>query len=113
MVLGTSRSGTTQTVSTILVQVAARVTCGFGWTARAQPSMRTCLRSLPSTPAQAWATCTEWTIGAEIPYDSNGVIKLVIIDPGVDRNWQDNKFTMDLRTLKAGVLPAPAAIRSR
>ena len=31
-----------------------------------------------------------------IPYDSNGVIKLVIIDPGGDGNWVDDKFTIDL-----------------
>ena len=46
---------------------------------------------------------------AVIPYDSNGVIKLVIIDPGGDGNWQDNKFTIDLRTPLAGVSPSPGS----
>ena len=30
--------------------------------------------------------------GGEIHYDNNGVIRLVIIDPGGDGNWMDNKF---------------------
>ena len=47
--------------------------------------------------------------GAVIPYDSNGVIKLVIIDPGGDGNWQDNKFTIDLRTTELGVSPSPGS----
>ena len=46
---------------------------------------------------------------ATIYYDSNGVIKLVIIDPGGDGNWQDDEFTIDLGVDKAGVSPAPAA----
>ena len=46
---------------------------------------------------------------ARIPYDNNGVIKLVIIDPGGDDNWQDNKFTIDLRTDAPGVSPSPGS----
>ena len=46
---------------------------------------------------------------AIIPYDNNGVIRLVIIDPGGDGNWQDNKFTMDLRTEQPGVSPSPGS----
>ena len=49
--------------------------------------------------------------GAEINYDSNGVIKLVIIDPGGDGNWADNSFTMDLRTEEAGVSPTPGSFK--
>ena len=49
--------------------------------------------------------------GAEINYDSNGVIKLVIIDPGGDGNWADNSFTMDLRTVEAGVSPTPGSFK--
>ena len=34
----------------------------------------------------------------EIPYDNNGVIRLVIIDPDGDGDWEDNEFTMQLMT---------------
>ena len=37
----------------------------------------------------------------ELPYDNNGVIRLVIIDPGGDGNWVDDKFTMRLVTAAA------------
>ena len=30
-----------------------------------------------------------------IPYDANGVVKLVIIDPGGDGDWVDTKFHHD------------------
>ena len=33
-----------------------------------------------------------------LPYDNNGVIRLVLIDPGGDGNWVDNRFTMRLVT---------------
>ena len=46
---------------------------------------------------------------ATIPYDSNGVIKLVIIDPDGDDNWQDNKFTIDLGVSKVGVSLSPSS----
>ena len=36
--------------------------------------------------------------GAELTYDNNGVITLVIIDPGGDGNWVDDSFTMRLVT---------------
>ena len=36
-----------------------------------------------------------------LPYDNNGVITLVIIDPGGDGNWQDDSFTMRLVTAVA------------
>ena len=36
-----------------------------------------------------------------LPYDNNGVIRLVIIDPGGDGNWVDNMFTMRLVTAAA------------
>ncbi len=49
--------------------------------------------------------------GAVIDYDSNGVIKLIIIDPDGDGNWMDNMFTMDLRTPKAGISPSPGSYR--
>ena len=49
--------------------------------------------------------------GAVINYDSNGVIKLVIIDPGGDGNWADNSFTMDLRTQQVGVSPSPGSFK--
>ena len=45
LVLGPSRSSTTQTLCTLVKILRAMVTCGgFGWTVRAQPSMR------PSSP---------------------------------------------------------------
>ena len=46
-----------------------------------------------------------------LPYDNNGVIRLVIIDPGGDGNWVDNKFTMRLVTTAERMTqfrPAPA-----
>ena len=49
--------------------------------------------------------------GGEIHYDRNGVIKLLIIDPAKDGNWIDNKFTMDIRTVKVGVSPSPGSAR--
>ena len=42
-----------------------------------------------------------------LTYDNNGVIRLVIIDPGGDGNWQDDKFTMRLVTAAAGTGPIP------
>ena len=42
-----------------------------------------------------------------LPYDNNGVIRLVIIDPGGDGNWQDDKFTMRLVTAAAQDGPIP------
>ena len=47
------------------------------------------------------------TAGLELPYDNNGVIRLVIIDPGGDGNWQDDKFTMRLVTTAAANDPIP------
>ena len=47
------------------------------------------------------------TDGLVLPYDNNGVIRLVIIDPGGDGNWQDDKFTMRLVTTAADPLPIP------
>ena len=46
----------------------------------------------------------------KIPYDANGVVKLVIIDPGGDGDWVDTKFTMTLRPDGLGVSPSPAAV---
>ena len=42
-----------------------------------------------------------------LPYDNNGVIKLVIIDPGGDGNWVDNMFTMRLVTTAVTDGPIP------
>ena len=42
-----------------------------------------------------------------LPYDNNGVIRLVIIDPGGDGNWTDNMFTMRLVTTAAADGPIP------
>ena len=47
------------------------------------------------------------TDGATLPYDNNGVIRLVIIDPGGDGNWVDNKFTMRLVTTAVTDGPIP------
>ena len=42
-----------------------------------------------------------------LSYDNNGVIRLVIIDPGGDGNWVDNKFTMRLVTTAVQDGPIP------
>ena len=42
-----------------------------------------------------------------LPYDNNGVIRLVIIDPDGDGNWVDNKFTMRLVTTALNQGPIP------
>ena len=36
--------------------------------------------------------------GDFIPYDNNGVIRLVIIDPSGDGNWVDNKFSINIES---------------
>ena len=48
--------------------------------------------------------------GDTIPYDNNGVVKLVIIDPDGDGDWVDTKFTMTLRADAVGVTPSPATV---
>ena len=47
----------------------------------------------------------------EIHYDNNGVIRLVIIDPGGDGNWVDNNFTMNLESDMLGISPNPGSYR--
>ena len=49
--------------------------------------------------------------GNTIPYDANGVVRLVIIDPDGDDDWVDTSFTMTLRTDGEGITPAPASIK--
>ena len=49
--------------------------------------------------------------GEEIPYDNNGVIRLVIIDPAGDGNWVDNNFTMNVESEKLGISPSPGSYR--
>ena len=49
--------------------------------------------------------------GNEIPYDNNGEIKLVIIDPGGDGNWVDNMFTMNIESDALGISPSPGSFR--
>ena len=44
-------------------------------------------------------------------YDNNGVIRLVIIDPGGDGNWVDNNFTMNLESDMLGISPNPGSYR--
>ena len=44
---------------------------------------------------------------ATLSYDNNGVIRLVIIDPGGDGNWVDNRFTMRLVTTAVTDGPIP------
>ena len=51
------------------------------------------------------------TTGDAIPYDNNGQIKLVIIDPGGDGNWVDNMFTMDIESDELGISPNPGSFR--
>ena len=46
-----------------------------------------------------------------IPYDANGVVKLVIIDPDGDGDWVDTSFTMTLRADGVGVTPSPASVK--
>ena len=56
-------------------------------------------------------TCMDWMTTSTIPYDANGVVKLVIIDPGGDGDWVDTSFTMTLRASANGVSPSPAAVK--
>ena len=44
-----------------------------------------------------------------LPYDNNGVIRLVIIDPDGDGNWVDDKFTMRLVTTALTDGPIPTS----
>ena len=45
--------------------------------------------------------------GDFIPYDNNGVITLVIIDPAGDGNWVDNKFSIKIESSIIAVSPNP------
>ena len=47
----------------------------------------------------------------QIPYDNNGVITLVIIDPGGDGNWVDNSFSIDIESDKIGISANPGSYR--
>ena len=49
------------------------------------------------------------TSGDFIPYDNNGVITLVIIDPGGDGNWVDNKFSINIESDELGISPNPGS----
>ena len=49
--------------------------------------------------------------GGEIHYDNNGVIKLVIIDPGGDGNWMDNDFIMDIESDMLGISANPGSYK--
>ena len=49
--------------------------------------------------------------GGEIHYDNNGVIKLVIIDPGGDGNWMDNDFIMDIESDMLGISASPGSYK--
>ena len=49
--------------------------------------------------------------GGEIHYDNNGVIKLVIIDPGGDGNWMDNNFIMDIESSMLGISANPGSYK--
>ena len=51
------------------------------------------------------------TTGDAIPYDNNGVITLVIIDPGGDGNWVDNSFAMNIESDKIGISAHPGSYR--
>ena len=47
----------------------------------------------------------------EIPYDNNGVITLVIIDPMGDGNWVDNSFTINIESDKLGISANPGSYK--
>ena len=47
----------------------------------------------------------------EIHYDNNGVIRLVIIDPGGDGNWMDNNFIMDIESDMLGISASPGSYK--
>ena len=49
--------------------------------------------------------------GGTIPYDTNGIIKLILIDPMGDGDWVDGSFTMTLRADAVGVTPSPATVK--
>ena len=46
-----------------------------------------------------------------IPYDNNGVITLVIIDPDGDGNWVNNNFSIDIESDKIGLSANPGSYR--
>ena len=46
-----------------------------------------------------------------IPYDNNGVIRLVIIDPMGDGNWVDNSFSIDIESDKIGLSANPGSYK--
>ena len=46
-----------------------------------------------------------------IHYDNNGVIRLVIIDPGGDGNWMDNNFSMDIESDKRRHIGQPGQLQ--
>ena len=59
-----------------------------------------------TTLAAPMAHLTSVPNDATLSYDNNGVIRLVIIDPGGDGNWVDDMFTMRLVTDGgAGAIP--------
>ena len=65
-----------------------------------------------TTRTEATAAPGKYIVGGaannEIPYDNNGEIKLVIVDPGGDGNWVDNMFTMTIESSLGPVDPDPA-----
>ena len=42
-----------------------------------------------------------------LPYDNNGVIRLLLIDPDGDGDWEDDEFSMKLTTAEAGGVTFP------
>ena len=45
--------------------------------------------------------------GTVLPYDNNGVIRLVLIDPNGDGDWEDDEFSMKLTTEADGDVTFP------
>ena len=64
------------------------------------------LEEHPDAPGKYGVSTTD-----QIPYDNNGVITLVIIDPEGDGNWVDNSFTINIESDKLGISPNPGSYR--
>ena len=109
MLLERSRSSTTQTIDYPGLVVARQASAQRIWVDTTSSALDEAAAgdkgSTPTTAFTAAAAPDKGHLygvpadnGAMLPYDNNGVIRLVIIDPGGDGNWQDDKFTMRLVT---------------
>ena len=102
-----SRSSTTQTSNTPVKMSAQRLNQRIWVDTTSSALDEDALASGLTAAAAPHQHLLGVTNRLTLPYDNNGVIKLVIIDPGGDGNWQDDKFTMRLVTTAAQDGPIP------